>query len=512
MLRTISKSLKASREALSMSWLLMAAIFFIGQVGCSRSLVNQDSTLNPSQSMRRSSAAATPVQKSQRQAYAADQPQQIDATKQGTQYPAVQTVGYEETISRNPPPVVTAKSMQQLPAVNTQRIPSHMLPVSTMMPSSRPIPMNAVPNGQVRPAHAGCGGKCCSPQEGYSPVYPQFSTSGDLSGYGPSGANCGSGKTACSGLPYPGLPYPGRYVDAQEFIYDGGDRDPQVRLRQDLSVVGLDSEDTIIRYETTSGSVELQTGCRVPIYSPRFSSIRKIVALNLSEHAVATQATLLEQKPTRVHDILPPNNLVRNDKPVREANVKVIEALRDRNRGIPVVKILPALDISDAFKPYEDLAIIRRGEYRELDRALLIKGTQAALNWTSVDQLIVLVDNVAANSVESLDGPQELFNYELGNNRVRLCKVASHQVAEPGDIIDFTIRFDNTGDQKITNIMIQDSLAPRLEYVADSQKSSIESQFSVEPNDAGSSTLTWNIAETVAPGTGGFLRFQCKVR
>jgi uncharacterized repeat protein (TIGR01451 family) len=472
--------------------------------------------------MRRASAAATPVQKSQHQSYATDESQQIDAPKQGTQYPAVQTVGYEETNSRNPPPVVTANSMQPLSAVNTQRIPSHMLPVSTMMPSSRPVPMNGVPmngvqNGQVRPAHVGCGGKCCSPQEGYSPVYPQFSTSGDLSSCGPTGSSCGNGTNVGAplpypGLPYPGLPYPSRYVDAQEFIYDGGDRDPQARLREDLTVVGLDSEDTIIRYETTSGSVELQTGCRVPIYSPRFSSIRKIVALNLSEHAVATQATLLEQKPTRVHDILPPNNLVRNDQPVREANVKVIEALRDRNRGIPVVKILPALDISDAFKPYEDLAIIRRGEYRELDRVLLIKGTQAALNWTSVDQLIVLVDNAAANSVESLDGPQELFNYELGNNRVRLCKVASHQVAEPGDIIDFTIRFDNTGDQKITNIMIQDSLAPRLEYVADSQKSSIESQFSVEPNDAGSSTLTWNITETVAPGTGGFLRFQCKVR
>ncbi|MCY2975721.1 MAG: hypothetical protein NTW52_13760 [Planctomycetota bacterium] len=500
MLRTINKSLPSHVESLTMTLVLVATILFVAQVGCSRSLVNQDSSHNASHSMRRASAAATPVQKSQRQSNIASQPEQTDAPNALQHASTVQTVGYEEISSRNPPPIVSANSLQGDPAINTQRIPAHLLPVSTMMPSTRPVPMNGTAPGQVRPAHVGCGGKCCSPQEGYSPVFPEFSTSGDLS-------NCGSCTTSCAPLPYPT-----RHIDAQEFIYDGGDRYPQARLRDDLSVVGLDSEDTIIRYETTSGSVELQTGCRVPIYSPRFSSIRKIVSLNLSEHAVATQATLLEQKPTRVHDVLPPNNVVRNDKPVREANVKVIEALRDRNRGIPVVKILPALDISDAFKPYEDLAIIRRGEYTDLDRPLLIKGTQAALNWTSVDQLIVLVDNAAANSVESLDGPQELFNYELGNNRVRLCKVASHQVAEPGDIIDFTIRFDNTGDQKITNIMIQDSLTPRLEYVVDSQKSSIASQFSVEPNDAGSSTLTWNITETVAPGTGGFLRFQCKVR
>jgi uncharacterized repeat protein (TIGR01451 family) len=512
MLRITNKPSNTQGETLKIASLLVATILVVSQVGCSRSLVNQDSAHNPSHSMRRASAAATPVQKSQRPSSIASQPEHIDAPNSFEQSSAVQTVGYEETSSRNPSPVVSANSLQVAPAINTQRIPSHMLPVSNMMPSSRPVPMNGSVPTQVRPAHVGCGGKCCSPQEGYSPVFPEFSTSGDLSSYGQYNSNCGSCTASSAPLPYPAIPYAGRHIDTQEFIYDGGDRDPQARLREDLSVVGLDSEDTIIRYETTSGSVELQTGCRVPIYSPRFSSVRKIVALNLSEHAVATQATLLEQKPTRVHDVLPPNDIVRNDKPVREASVKVIEAFRDRNRGIPVVKILPALDISDAFKPYEDLAIIRRGEYREQDRPVLIKGTQAALNWTSVDQLVVLVDNVAANSVESLDGPQELFNYELGNNRVRLCKVASHQVAEPGDIIDFTIRFDNTGDQKITNIMIQDSLAPRLEYVVDSQKSSIASQFSVEPNDAGSSTLTWNISETVAPGTGGFLRFQCKVR
>jgi len=364
--------------------------------------------------------------------------------------------------------------------------------------------MNGVPSGPNRNAPHGHGGcKCCSPQEGYAPVYPQFSTSGDVSSSG-----CGSYGPVASAP----LPYPARYVDPQEYIYDGGDRDPEARLRSDLTVVGLDSEDTVIRYETTSGSVELQTGCRVPIYSPRFSSIRKIVGLNLREHSVAMQTTLVEQKPTRVHDILPSNNLVRNDKPIGEANVKVIDSFRDRNRGVPVAKVLPATDISDAFKPASDLAIIRADQASLRDVIKTQSKTLKVLTEIQVEQLVVLFDNVAAHVTETLDGPQELYNYELGNTRVRLCKAASHQVAEPGDIIDFTIRFDNTGDQKITNIMIQDSLAPRFEYIADSQKSSIESKFSMEANDVGSSTLTWNITETVAPGTGGFIRFQCKVR
>jgi uncharacterized repeat protein (TIGR01451 family) len=105
------------------------------------------------------------------------------------------------------------------------------------------------------------------------------------------------------------------------------------------------------------------------------------------------------------------------------------------------------------------------------------------------------------------------LTYELdGKPRVRICKVASHQVAEPGDTIDFTIRFDNIGDQKISNIVVHDSLTPRLEYVEDSQKASLKAEFTSQPNDAGSSVLTWTFSERIRPGEGGYIRFQCKVR
>jgi len=485
-------------------------LLFMGSLpvagGCSRSLVHHDGSQALMQSHRRASALATPVQKSLQQTLINDPFEAAQAPPQlgrGTQSFDVKTVSYEE-YAMNSGAEVSANTTQQTQTQNIPRIPSHMLPASNM----RPVSMIGIPSGQNANApHGQDGCKCCYPQESYSPVYPQFSTRGDLSSYGPAITGCGTTGSAESPPPYPA-----RYVDPQEYIYDGGDRDPEARLRSDLTVVGLDSEDTVIRYETTSGSVELQTGCRVPIYSPRFSAVRKIVALNLSEHSVATQATLLEQKPTPIQDLLPSNSLVRNDKPVREANVKVIESFRDRNRGIPVAKIIPANDISDALKPTIDLTIVGTDLSRQRDIVQTQSKSLKVLIETQVEQLVVLFDNVAANVVESLDGPQELYNYELGNSRVRLCKAASHQVAEPGDIVDFTIRFDNTGDQKITNIMIQDSLAPRFEYIVDSQKSSIESKFSMEPNDAGSSTLTWNITETVAPGTGGFIRFQCKVR
>ncbi len=308
-------------------------------------------------------------------------------------------------------------------------------------------------------------------------------------------------------------PYQPRHIDPQEYVYDGGDRDPQARLREDLSVVGLDSEDTVIRFETQSGSVELQSGCRVPIYAPRFASTRKITPLGFSDHVVATQAALRDQKLGRMADALPPTKIRLRQGPLREDSVHVVESVRDRNRGVLVDKVIPAIAISDAFKPYEDLAIIRQGKLSTLDQIKLRRSVLAALSWSSVDELVVLVDNVEVELVENNNHPEETLTYELdGKPRVRLCKVASHQVAEPGDIIDFTIRFDNVGDQKVNNIVVHDSLAPRLEYVDDSQKTSLKSEFTSKANDVGSTVLTWTFSEAIRPGEGGYIRFQCEVR
>ncbi len=125
---------------------------------------------------------------------------------------------------------------------------------------------------------------------------------------------------------------------------------------------------------------------------------------------------------------------------------------------------------------------------------------------------MVLVDNVETQLIETQHRPEEIVAYELNKPRIRLCKAVSHQVAEPGDIIEFTVRFDNVGDQKVSKIVVHDSLASRFEYIEDTQKTTPESKFSIEPNEAGSSILTWTFDKTLRPGEGGFIRFQCKVR
>ena len=82
----------------------------------------------------------------------------------------------------------------------------------------------------------------------------------------------------------------------------------------------------------------------------------------------------------------------------------------------------------------------------------------------------------------------------------------------PGEEIEFTLRFDNIGDQVIGNVTIVDNLSPRFEYVPDTAKSSVDAGFTTKSNDAGSLVLRWEVKDPVKPGAGGVLRFRVKVR
>ena len=84
--------------------------------------------------------------------------------------------------------------------------------------------------------------------------------------------------------------------------------------------------------------------------------------------------------------------------------------------------------------------------------------------------------------------------------------------AQPGDNVDFTIRFDNIGNQAIGNVTIIDSLTTRLEYVPGSAQSSRQAEFSTEPNEGDSLVLRWEFVDALGAGEGGMVRFHCKVR
>ncbi|MFM8571641.1 MAG: hypothetical protein ACKOAU_08605, partial [Pirellula sp.] len=310
----------------------------------------------------------------------------------------------------------------------------------------------------------------------------------------------------------PDCEIPGRCMDPQEYIFDGGDRDPPVRLKEDLSQVGLDPEDTVIQYTTKTGMTEVQAGCRVAIYAPRFGSVRKRTGVLESELALRPQTADLPAGPGTIKEKLPPIQVMAPLKANTKDSVRVVEAFLDRQRPMPADLVLPMGEISDAFKPYEDLDIIRNGNILMTDPAKLAISAAAARIWSNIDALQVLIDGQEASVIVDQKQPREFTLYEYKGARVRICKVASEQIANPGDIISFTIRYDNIGEQPVSKLVVTDSLAPRLEYVESSQQSSIEARFSTTPNEAGSSVLRWEIDRELKPGEGGFVRFDAKVR
>ena len=303
-----------------------------------------------------------------------------------------------------------------------------------------------------------------------------------------------------------------RCMDPQEYIYDGGDRDPPVRLREDLSQEGLDPEDTVIQYTTKTGVTEVQAGCRVAIYAPRFGSVRKRTGVLESELALRPQTADVPAGPGMIKEKLPPIQVSAPLKANTKDTVRVVEAFLDRQRPMPAELVLPMGEISDAFKPYEDLDIIRNGNIKITDPAKLAIAAAAARIWSNIDALVVLIDGQEAAVIVDQKQAREFTLYEYKGARVRICKVASEQIANPGDIVSFTIRYDNIGEQPVSNLVVTDSLAPRLEYIESSQQSSIEARFSTSPNDAGSSVLRWEIDKELKPGEGGFVRFDAKVR
>ena len=95
---------------------------------------------------------------------------------------------------------------------------------------------------------------------------------------------------------------------------------------------------------------------------------------------------------------------------------------------------------------------------------------------------------------------------------LRIMKIADRQVAEIGDEITFTIRYDNIGDHELSNVVIVDNLTPRLAYVEDSDSSNRPGELVIEQNGQGSHILKFIIDDPIAGHEGGVLQFKARVR
>lgn len=314
------------------------------------------------------------------------------------------------------------------------------------------------------------------------------------------------------------------YWSVQEYLYDGGDREPLVQVEEDWTVHGLDSQDTVAHYETVDGKLCITPTNRVPIYAPRFGAVRKLTAPIMSARAVGAERVLEPTGPAiqRTRDLA--GNVTLPTGPRRETAVKLIDGLYDRTRGVPAENTIPAESVGSlqvAFQHLDALgSVVRREDLEAIVGQYLVN----ARTWTNVDAIAVMIGGVEAAEIRDSKQVQDVHVFEGREAKcsLRICKGASEATANPGDIINFTIRFDNIGDKPIGNVVILDSLTTRLEYIDNSQQSVLSlatpdasaksTRFSTQENEAGSTVLRWEIDQPLAPGDGGTISFSCRVR
>jgi uncharacterized repeat protein (TIGR01451 family) len=301
---------------------------------------------------------------------------------------------------------------------------------------------------------------------------------------------------------------------ADEFICDGGDLNHDVHVKSDWTVVGLDPEDTIAHYDTIDGRTEVSASNCVCIYSPRFAAVRQVTSPILYEGHERIAGV---EKPVKLNvheENRGPNTAVQPEMVVAQLGLDQPQKFIDRIRGIGVEQTVRLVLAAEAFLPHENLKLIQRGEYDAHEKARLAERVAAAETWVINQAVQVIIDGQPAVEGKGLSKPQEALVYERdGKPCLRICKIADKSEALPGEIINFTLRFDNVGDEEIGNVTIIDHLMPRLEYVADSAESTVKAEFKTEQKlPAETLVLRWEVTEPLKVNQGGIIRFQARVR
>jgi uncharacterized repeat protein (TIGR01451 family) len=315
---------------------------------------------------------------------------------------------------------------------------------------------------------------------------------------------------ACGPWKPPGIsgPWP-----EDEYLFDGGDSDGGVKVRPNGVLEGLDSEDTIAHYDTLDGRTVVKPSCRVCIYAPRFAAVRQVTLAYGDNQLVRAGGVDMPVGPVPQLDIQPVASSMQPITPVGEIGARGPITFLDRTPPIGLISHTVVRAMIDRLKPYENYSVIRTGEIIEAEMPYVAESVQAAIVWTTAQGVDVMIGGKKALVLDGDKRAQATYGIEPPKHPcLRICKVASAHSAKPGETVEFTLRFDNVGDQPVGNVSIVDNLTTRLELVEGSGQCSKDAKFYTEPNQGGSLILHWDITNPLNPGEGGIARFKCIVR
>ncbi len=368
---------------------------------------------------------------------------------------------------------------------------AHQEPVNDVVPGpvfNGPMPPTAPqqgipPHGMTAPPHG-------MPPGPYMIPYPEGVTTGP---WRPPGIAC---------------PWP-----RDEYLFDGGDHQSPAFISPDFTVHGLEMEDTIAHYDQLDGRTCISPSNKVCLYAPRFMAVRSVTGLVLEQQIEqpfgAERPTVIAQSA----ETKGPVSRLQNLQPGAQVAVKGPDQFLGRDVPLAVSTRRPTVEFAQGFLPYENFRLLRLGQIDDAERPFLAVNVKNAIAWVHNQGVQVLLKDQRPSDVIGEDKVQGVHTFDPPcPGKIRICKVASTNGALPGEIVDFTLRYDNVGESMVGNVTIIDNLTTRLEYVPDTAQSSRPADFFTTENSGGSLILRWEIIDPVPAGEGGVIRFRCRVR
>lgn len=320
----------------------------------------------------------------------------------------------------------------------------------------------------------------------------------------------GSGCPCCEGACCNNGPVRG---PDDEYLCDGGDLGLPAAVVKSGAIVGLEQEDAVAHYDTVDGRTIITPSNKVCVYAPKFAAVREVVDVRAYARVDAPEGAILDQPPVVINEPEQPSSTLAGLKPKIDRLRQPPSLMKEREQAGEVERDERAAVVLGSLAPYCNLSVVRTGVITGEDRVKIARSSLAAVTWAGIQAPQVLIDRKRAHAEVSLQTPGTIYLLvEPNNPKLRLIKLADRSSAQLGEEVEFTLRFDNVGDRVIGNVTIVDHLTTRLEYVPQSQKSTLKAEFKTQPESNDSLTLRWEIAEPLQPGKGGVIQFRTKVR
>ncbi|MCC7475083.1 MAG: hypothetical protein IT425_06780, partial [Pirellulales bacterium] len=252
-------------------------------------------------------------------------------------------------------------------------------------------------------------------------------------------------EACCEFDPYGPMPGP-----SDEYLCDGGDFVTPAGVRADWNVMGLEQEDTVGHYDTMDGRVMVTPSNRVCVYAPKFAAVRRVVQPLAHEQPVFINETREDRSLAKATKALPPIAQVQRHAVSINLGQQPPSLFRQRQQAGGMENLQATMDAFTSLAAYADFSVIRTGEVSDAEKALVEKSRQAALAWMG-DQAPQIVFGVKqAHAAVGVRQPGIVYQTDGPDHpEMRLIKLASTNHAAPGEEIEFTLRYDNTGDQEI---------------------------------------------------------------